>query len=227
MPSHSSRKWLAALTLLALAVPGTASLAAQKTGVRRAGDVLQIAIPALALAGTGVAHDSEGTGQFLKGFLTNVAATGALKLAIARERPDGSDDNSFPSGHTSAAFQGASFIHLRYGWRKGIPAYAGAAFVGFSRLYADKHYVSDVVAGAALGILSSRIFTSRFEKLEVIPAAEGGRVGVEVRIRWGPRPSTFGVRTQFGQRTHPGALRPPQVGERSRIAPLRPQAFRP
>lgn len=181
---------LVGLVFLATQALVPSGLGAQKTFVQKAGDVLEITIPALALVGTVGLHDSEGTSQFLKAFLANTAATGALKLAIARERPDGKGDSSFPSGHTSTAFQGASFIHLRYGWRKGLPAYAGATFVGFSRVYADKHYVSDVVAGAALGTLSSLLFTTRFDRIEVITAAEGGRVGVEVRIRTGFRART-------------------------------------
>lgn len=148
--------------------------------------MLQIAIPTLAFGGTVVLHDPEGTTQFLESFLTNLVATGALKWTIARERPDGSDDNSFPSGHTSAAFQGASFIQMRYGWKTGLPAYAGATFVAFSRVYADRHYVSDVVAGAALGTLSSFLFTDSFHRVEVLPSTGGrGRVGVEILIHFG------------------------------------------
>ena len=177
--------------ILALAhLSGTTGLEAQESGVERTGDVLQVAIPAIAFAGTLAVRDSEGTIQFLKSFLTNFVSTGALKLVIARERPDGSNDNSFPSGHTSAAFQGASFIHLRYGWEKSLPAYAGAAFVGFSRVYADKHYVSDVLAGAALGTLSSFLFTDRFETAEIIPVTGGGRFGLEIRVGLGFRPTT-------------------------------------
>lgn len=145
-------------------------------------------IPAVAFSATVGLHDSEGRTQFLKSFLTNVATTGALKFVIARERPDGSDDNSLPSGHTSAAFQGASFIHFRYGWEKSLPAYAGATFVAFSRVHADKHYLGDVVAGAVLGSLSSLLFTDRFDGLEVTPVAEGGRHGVRIRMGLGSRP---------------------------------------
>jgi len=127
-------------------------------------------------------HDSEGRTQFLKSFLTNVAATGVLKFLVARERPDGGDNNSFPSGHTSVAFQGASFIHFRYGWEKGLPAYAGATFVAFSSVHSDKHYLGDVVAGAALGSLSSLLFSDRFDGMEVTPVAEGGRYGLRIRM---------------------------------------------
>ena len=129
-----------------------------------------------------VLPDSEGRTQFLKSFLTNVAATGALKFVIARERPDGSDDNSFPSGHTSAAFQGASFIHFRYGLVKGLPAYAGATFVAYSRVDSDRHYLGDVVAGAVLGTLSSLLFTHRLHGLEATPVVEEGRYGVRIRL---------------------------------------------
>ncbi len=157
-------------------------LAAQASGVERAGDVLQVAIPTLAFAGTIAFRDSEGTAQFLRSFLANIAATGALKGAIARERPDGSNDNSFPSGHTSAAFQGASFIHLRYGWARGLPAYAGATFVGFSRVYADKHYVSDVVAGAAPRNPELTPLHGSVRLRGGHPATDGGRFGVEMRL---------------------------------------------
>ena len=177
---------LAVLAVLLLPHQG---LEAQKVAVQRAGDVLALAIPGTGLAATLVLHDREGTKDFLWSFLTTTAATQGLKLAISRERPDHSNDNSFPSGHTSTAFQGAAFIHFRYGFAKGWPAYAAATFVGFSRVYADKHYVSDVLAGAALGTLSSWIFTDRFEAVEVLPAAEMGRYGLEVRVRFGAPPT--------------------------------------
>jgi membrane-associated phospholipid phosphatase len=167
---------------MAFLPPFPSGLEAQEPWVGRTGDVLQVAIPALGFGATVGLHDRRGTGQFLEAFVVTVAATGALKLTVARERPDGSDDNSFPSGHTSAAFQGASFIHFRYGLAKGLPAYAGAVFVGFSRVYADKHYVSDVLAGAALGTLSSWVFADRFQRVEVIPAIGGRRVGVTIRV---------------------------------------------
>jgi membrane-associated phospholipid phosphatase len=93
--------------------------------------------------------------------------THTVKRTINRERPNGGD-YSFPSGHTSCAFQAASFLQFKYGWQVGIPAYALAAYVGWSRYYADKHYISDILAGAAVGIFMSyiclekdvRIFTS-------------------------------------------------------------------
>lgn len=155
---------------------------AQEPGIEKAGDVAQIALPAAAFLGTIIAHDSEGTSQFLKSFLANMASTAALKLSIDRRRPDGSNDASFPSGHTSAAFQGAAFIHFRYGLGKALPAYALATFVGYSRVNAEKHYVSDVLAGAALGTLSAFLFTERFERLDLTAGMEARRLFLSVRL---------------------------------------------
>ena len=144
--------------------------------------MVQVLIPATALVTTLVLRDGQGTRQFLLGFGTNLVATHGLKALTGRERPDASNHRSFPSGHTSAAFQGASFIHLRYGAIYAVPAYAGAAFVGFSRVYADKHYVSDVVFGAGLGIVSSWVFTDRYPGVSVAYVSEDGARGVVVRV---------------------------------------------
>ena len=135
---------------------------ADSSTTSKVGDVLSFAIPAAAYGSTYYMDDKEGRQQFYYSFATNVAATYALKTVIDKERPDGSDDDSFPSGHTSRAFQGASFIHKRYGLEYSIPAYIGAGFVAYSRVEADEHDVADVVAGAALGVASSMYLTKSY-----------------------------------------------------------------
>ena len=122
--------------------------------IRTAGDYLQIAIPAWALGRAAGAQDVQGLRQMSPGLALNLAATQGIKLATDQTRPDGGN-LSFPSGHTSAAFQGAAFVHRRYGWEEAWPLYAGAAFVGYSRVHARRHYWRDVIAGAALGITVS------------------------------------------------------------------------
>ena len=84
-------------------------------------------------------------------------ATGALKLTVREWRPDGSDNRSFPSGHAARAFAGAELVRSEYGWRWGAGAYAVAAGVGLLRIAGDHHYTHDVLAGAAVGILSARL----------------------------------------------------------------------
>ena len=130
-----------------------------RSQIRRTGDVLQIALPATALCMTYAYEDAEGRNSFYKAFASTSALTLILKKITNKERPDGSDNYSFPSGHTSAAFSGASFIFNRYGIKYGLPSYLAAAFVGYSRVYAKKHYWEDVIAGASLAILNTYIFS--------------------------------------------------------------------
>lgn len=84
------------------------------------------------------------------------AYTSVLKRAVGRERPNGQNDKSFPSGHSSNAFALATVAERHYGWKVGVPAYALASAVAVSRLQRDKHYLSDVVAGAAIGYIVGR-----------------------------------------------------------------------
>ncbi len=76
-----------------------------------------------------------------------------LKNIVREPRPNDKNDRAaFPSGHTTTAFAFASVVGAQHGWGWGIPAYALATFVGYSRMNDNKHYLHDVVAGATLGI---------------------------------------------------------------------------
>ncbi len=83
--------------------------------------------------------------------IVNLTYTMALKFAVGRERPDHSNNQSFPSGHASNAFASASVLAHHYGDRLGIPAYAVATLIATSRLANHRHHLSDVVAGAVFG----------------------------------------------------------------------------
>ena len=84
--------------------------------------------------------------------------TQTIKFSAPRTRPDGTAW-SFPSGHTASSFATATVLQREFGWKAGIPAYVGAAWVGASRVQAQRHYLSDVVAGATVGILAGRAVT--------------------------------------------------------------------
>ena len=147
------------------------------------GDIGTIILPAIAYGTTFYLHDTEGRDQFYWSFFTNLSVTYALKYSIDKQRPNG-EDHSFPSGHTAIAFQGATFIHKRYGWQYGIPAYLGAAFVGYSRVETDNHYVEDVLAGAAIGAISSYYFTNRYEGMAVTPVVDKDFFGISLSKQW-------------------------------------------
>lgn len=78
-----------------------------------------------------------------------------LKYSVKRLRPDASRYNSFPSGHTATAFMSATMLHKEYGWRNpwfSIGGYTIATVAGVSRIMNNRHWMSDVVAGATIGI---------------------------------------------------------------------------
>jgi hypothetical protein len=83
-----------------------------------------------------------------------------VKNISHEQRPDGSDYYSFPSGHTAEAFTSAEFLYQEYRGRSpwiGIAGYGLAASVGYLRMYNNKHWLHDVVAGAGCGIASTRL----------------------------------------------------------------------
>ena len=85
----------------------------------------------------------------------------ALKVATQRERPDGSDHYSFPSGHTSNAFAWATGGAHYSGPKLGSPSFAFAALIGVGRMEKNAHYLTDVVAGATLGVIVGRTVIRR------------------------------------------------------------------
>jgi len=172
--------YLAAAVVILAGLPS----ASRAADVEDAGDVVSVLLP---LAGIGTAlvrHDREGQVQFLESFATNAVVTAGLKRAVNKTRPDGDCCNSFPSSHTSFAFMGASFLQRRYGRKFAIPAYAAAVFVGYSRVAADRHYVEDVLAGAAIGYASSYFFTTKYDGLTVSPVAGRDFTGVAISKVW-------------------------------------------
>jgi membrane-associated phospholipid phosphatase len=138
-----------------------------KEVIQHIGDVTQFITPATALLLTLTNKDKKGTLKFAESFATTSAIVFILKESIKKQRPDKRGYNSFPSGHTAASFQGAAFIQRRYGWKFGIPAYILASYTGFSRVYSKRHYVEDVLAGAAIGIGSVYLFTKPFKQPKI------------------------------------------------------------
>ncbi len=95
-----------------------------------------------------------------EGYGAAALTVAVLKEAVQRPRPGGGGigTHSFPSGHSSAAFTSAALIQENSGWLAGAPAAGLAAFTAFERVEEGHHYPSDVLAGAAIGVLSASIF---------------------------------------------------------------------
>jgi membrane-associated phospholipid phosphatase len=105
--------------------------------------------------------------------------TGAIKVSASRARPDGSS-LSFPSGHTSVSFASATVLHREFGWKVGAPAYAVASYIALSRVEHRRHYLSDVVFGAAIGLAAGYTPTiGRGDvRFAVTPVPASGGAGV-------------------------------------------------
>ncbi|WP_264564517.1 phosphatase PAP2 family protein [Flavobacterium sp. N3904] len=127
-------------------------------------------------------------------FLIMTVTVTGLKSITKVERPDGTSNNSFPSGHTATAFMGAEFLYQEYKdvsiWY-GVSGYAIATFTGAFRMYNNRHWLTDVAAGAGIGILSAKagywlfptvnkLFASKSNpnrKSAFIPYYDGKQVG--------------------------------------------------
>lgn len=95
--------------------------------------------------------------------LATAQVTLLLKLVVGRERPSGKNFRSFPSGHTSHSFAVATIVNTLYGPIPGIVTYTCASLVALSRIQDDAHYLSDVIFGAALGIVIARGFARAYD----------------------------------------------------------------
>lgn len=110
--------------------------------------------------------------------------TFALKAAIPRARPDGGP-RSFPSGHAAGTFAAATVLQQHFGLKGAIPAYSAAVLVSGARLQANSHYATDIIMGAAVGILSGRAATFALgrRRLSLAPAVAEGSVVIAGSIR--------------------------------------------
>jgi hypothetical protein len=117
--------------------------------------------------------------QMLSAMLTQT-----LKFSVQRTRPDG-EARSFPSGHASASFATASVLSRNFGRRGAIPAYGAALYITMSRLQANSHYASDIIIGAALGMVAGRTATLDLAgaRVNIAPLAMAGGGGLAVSLR--------------------------------------------
>jgi membrane-associated phospholipid phosphatase len=128
------------------------------------------------------------TYDFAQALVVNAAYTGLLKHTVQRGRPDGGDRLSFPSGHTSTAFSLAAVANEHYGWRVGVPAYLVASGIGLSRIQSDRHHLSDVLAGATLGLIVGRTVVRK----------DGERPGRKSLLSVGPATDLHGLGVGLG-----------------------------
>lgn len=147
----------------------------------RADDYFQY-VPGLAVyilddAGLKAKHSFWDRTAILSGsFVLQLAVVRVLKHTTGVMRPDSSSATSFPSGHTALAFSGAEFLWQEYKNHSvwiGVAGYAIAGTIGFARVINNKHWITDVFAGAGIGMLSTKISYYTYERFKLKQRSRG------------------------------------------------------
>ena len=150
------------------------------------GTGVAIALPVIAGGITLAKDDWKGTAQLTVDTIATVGVAYGLKHVTREQRPDKSDFQSMPSDTSALAFAPAQFLWDRYGWRYGVPAYAAATFVAWSRVDAQKHHWYDVAASAGLAFGVSKIFTTRYQapglRYGITPTDGGAYAALDYRF---------------------------------------------
>jgi membrane-associated phospholipid phosphatase len=177
-----NRKIVMAFAALLCAVPAQAS-----SNIESAGTYVAIALPVAAGSITVWKDDWRGTEQLFFDTGLTVGTALLLKQVVREQRPDHSDFKSFPSDTSALAFAPAQFLWDRYGWEYGVPAYAAAAFVGYSRVDAKRHHWWDVAASAAISFGYSKLITTEFRPTKSLYTdleASPGGIYASVHYTW-------------------------------------------
>lgn len=123
--------------------------------------------------------------DLLRSTLEDAVIVYGIKLAVRRDRPTG-ECCSFPSGHASVTFAAASVLWRHVGWKAAVPTYAVASYVAASRLHDNRHYLSDVVFGSAVGVVVGHTVTMHtlhgHENWALTPMPVPGGMGVMVSL---------------------------------------------
>jgi len=168
-------------------LPAGAPALAGTSKIEQAGQIVAFSLPVLAGGISAAKDDWNGVGELALVGLTTVGTAFALKHIVPEERPDRSDNHSFPSDTAAVAFAPAQYLWDRYGWEYGLPAYAAAGFVGYSRVDAKKHHWWDVAASAGIAFGYSRWITTTYRRpyhlySELQASPEGAYISFDYRF---------------------------------------------
>ncbi|MCC6276412.1 MAG: phosphatase PAP2 family protein [Oligoflexia bacterium] len=126
------------------------------SSVSKVGDFWGMGIAQAGIALGQLIFDREKGVPSAEALIASTVVIYGLKYSTQRSRPDSETHNSFPSGHTQIAMASATSIHLSYGLWWALPLYSMGVLTGLSRLSDDAHWLSDVVAGATVGVFFGR-----------------------------------------------------------------------
>ena len=133
---------------------------------------------------TGHSRLAQVGGNLLRAQIVAQTVTHGIKYSVRRMRPDGSTRNSFPSGHTSVTFASATVLQREFGWKGGLPAYAVATYIGWSRIEHKRHFASDVLFGAAIGLMAGRSIAIGPAEKRFVMTPTAARGGGGIAFTW-------------------------------------------
>lgn len=152
-----------------------------------AGQLVPNALYAIGQSLAGVSGDPKGYNRaigMMKASMYAASVTTVLKYAIREPRPGKTNEkNSFPSGHSTTAFAFSGYVLEEHGWAWGAPALALSSFVAASRLNDNRHYLHDVLSGAAIG-LAYGIGISKLDKQKTEREKESGSLSIVPIFNW-------------------------------------------
>jgi membrane-associated phospholipid phosphatase len=145
--------------------PNTTPLTSSEKHIETAGNAIAIALPLVAAGIAWRKNDIRlGWTELLAETVLTVGTAYGLKQVVHEERPNGVDNQSFPSDTTALAASGSSFLWGRYGWEYGLPATLATGFVGYSRIQARDHHWYDTVASLGISALYGYVVTTPFQR---------------------------------------------------------------
>jgi membrane-associated phospholipid phosphatase len=126
--------------------------------------------------------------DLIEATLLSEGITELIKVSVRRERPIRDDGTrasgfAFPSGHAAGTFAAATVLQQHLGWKWAVPTYTIASYVAMSRLVDDRHWASDVVAGATEGIIVGRSVTWHGRNFYASPMLLPKGYGVMVNVK--------------------------------------------
>jgi membrane-associated phospholipid phosphatase len=154
----------------------TTPLTSTQKNIETLGTGVAIALPLTAAGITLYQDDTMGFAQLTAETIFTVGTAYALKNIVHEERPNGTDDQSFPSATSALASSGSAFLWGRYGWEYGLPALALSQLVSYSRVQAREHHWYDTLASSGIAAGYGYILTTPFKK----------RFGVDTRLSASP-----------------------------------------
>lgn len=175
MAKQASRKASHFALLILVFFSLALSQARAKSGFEIYGDVMQF-LPFAMIAYSYAIDDMQGVKEQAIGAGVTFLSTYTVKQSFVlvsqssestariSQRPNNGSFDGFPSGHTSFAFSSVGFAQKRYGFKWSIPLGLAATAVGVSRVYAERHTITQVIAGAILGFTASYFLASPYEK---------------------------------------------------------------